>query len=183
MGIAVAGRRDEGLLDRAWAGPADQIPHRAGLVIRAGSPRTAERLLADDCTGGLVIEIEVSRREPKPTASKIKCHAIIGDDGTRETVRSRVINLIERGLEVHVVEDVNPEYWPEVLGHKDVVPRVVGDDQGRPDVPALPVIGQPAGDDLGICRIARPIDRLQMLAEGTLINDRGREVGQVAYVT
>src|SRR6185312_7502799 len=32
--VAVVLRRDEGLLDRAWADPADQVPHRAGLVVR-----------------------------------------------------------------------------------------------------------------------------------------------------
>ena len=34
MGIIDFGCRGEGLLDRARTGPADQVPHRAGLVIR-----------------------------------------------------------------------------------------------------------------------------------------------------
>src|ERR1035437_7544494 len=33
--IAVVGRRDERLLDGARAQPADQVPHRAGLVVGA----------------------------------------------------------------------------------------------------------------------------------------------------
>src|SRR5919204_6094648 len=58
--IAVVRRRDEGLLDRARADPADQVPHRAGLVVRAGRARPAERLLADDCPRRLVVDVEVA---------------------------------------------------------------------------------------------------------------------------
>src|SRR5213076_3331113 len=57
--VAVVGRRDEGLLDRARADPADQVPHRAGLVVRPGRARAAERLLPDDRAGRLVVDVEV----------------------------------------------------------------------------------------------------------------------------
>src|SRR5580765_5443591 len=58
-GIAVVRRRVEGRLDGAGARPADQVPERAGLVVRPGRARAAERLLADDRSGGLVVDVEV----------------------------------------------------------------------------------------------------------------------------
>src|SRR5713101_5347163 len=49
--VAVVGRRHERLLDRARARPADQVPHRTGLVVGAGCTATAERLLPDHGAG------------------------------------------------------------------------------------------------------------------------------------
>src|SRR5919201_557544 len=59
-GIAVVGRRDERLLDRARADPANQVPHRARLVVRPRCARAAERLLPDDRPGRLVVHVEVA---------------------------------------------------------------------------------------------------------------------------
>ena len=60
--VAVVRRRHERLLDRARADPADQVPQRARLVVRARGARAAERLLADDGAGRLVVDVEVARR-------------------------------------------------------------------------------------------------------------------------
>jgi hypothetical protein len=87
---------------------------------------------------------------PKPTARKIECLAIITDDRPSEPVRSRPINLIERGLEVGVIKDIDAQNRPEVFGGEDLVSRVVRHDQRRSHVPALAVVGDAAGDDLGI---------------------------------
>src|SRR5262249_16635151 len=57
--VSDAGRRVEVLLDRTRAGPAQQVEHRAGLVVRPGRSRAAERLLADHGAGGPVVEVEV----------------------------------------------------------------------------------------------------------------------------
>src|SRR5215208_2364607 len=45
--------------------PAQQVQHRPGLVIGAARPRAPEGLLADDRTGGLVVDVEVARGEPQ----------------------------------------------------------------------------------------------------------------------
>src|SRR5919204_3390086 len=58
--IPVVPRRDERLLDRARADPADQVPHRPRLVVRARRARAAERLLADDRARRLVVHVEVA---------------------------------------------------------------------------------------------------------------------------
>src|SRR6185437_6140538 len=58
--VAVIGRRHEQLLDRPGVDPADQIKDRARLVVGAAGPGAAERLLADDGAGGLVVDVEVA---------------------------------------------------------------------------------------------------------------------------
>src|SRR5436305_1547140 len=40
--VAIVRRGDEGLLDGAGAGPADEVPQGARLVVRAGGARPAE---------------------------------------------------------------------------------------------------------------------------------------------
>src|SRR4051794_36663149 len=66
--VAVVARRDERLLDRARCDPADQVPQRAGLVVRPRGAGAAERLLADDRAGRLVVDVEVSGRMTEPLA-------------------------------------------------------------------------------------------------------------------
>ena len=63
--VAMIGRRCERLLDRARRRPAHQVPQRPGLVVRARGARAAERLLADDRAGRLVVDVEVAGREPQ----------------------------------------------------------------------------------------------------------------------
>src|SRR4029453_10550583 len=58
--VAVFGRRHERLLDRARAHPADQVPHRAGLVVCSGRAGAPERLLTDDSACRLVVHVEVA---------------------------------------------------------------------------------------------------------------------------
>src|SRR5688500_3144611 len=61
-GVPVVARGDEGLLDRAGRDPADEVPHRAGLVVRPARAGAAEGLLADDRARGLVVDVEVAGR-------------------------------------------------------------------------------------------------------------------------
>src|SRR4029077_2299093 len=60
--IAIVARRDERLLDRPRRDPADQVPHRAGLVVRPGGACASEGLLADDGARRLVVDVEVAGR-------------------------------------------------------------------------------------------------------------------------
>ena len=63
--IPVVPRRAEVLLDRPRADPADQIQLRPGLVVGARRAGAAERLLADDRAGGLVVDVEVAGGIPE----------------------------------------------------------------------------------------------------------------------
>src|SRR6266496_2068060 len=66
--VGVVARRMLSPLDRAWAGEADEVPYRAGLVVGAGRAGSAEGLLADDGAARLVVDVEVAggvRRAPQ----------------------------------------------------------------------------------------------------------------------
>ena len=52
----------EGLLDRTWAYPADQVEVTAGLVVGAAAACAAEGLLAYHRAGGLIVDVEVTSR-------------------------------------------------------------------------------------------------------------------------
>src|SRR5687767_14260756 len=54
--ILVIRRRHQRLLDAPGARPPHQVPLRARLVIGAGRPRAAERLLTHHRPGGLVVD-------------------------------------------------------------------------------------------------------------------------------
>src|SRR5206468_419876 len=58
-------RRDERLLDRPRADPANEIQHRTGFVVGSGPARPAKRLLPDDGPGRFVVDIEVSGGIPE----------------------------------------------------------------------------------------------------------------------
>src|SRR2546423_135894 len=59
-GVAIVRRRGESFLDGPRANPADQVQLGTGLVVRSRSPSTAKRLLADDCSRWLVVDVKVS---------------------------------------------------------------------------------------------------------------------------
>src|SRR3954453_11184446 len=104
--IAVVARRDERLLDRARADPADQVPHRASLVVRAGCARAAERLLADDGAGRLVVDVEVARRVAQSRLRRVDRGAILGEDGAGEAVWRAAVDEVEHVLVLLLVVDV-----------------------------------------------------------------------------
>src|SRR5207253_1318846 len=94
--IAVVPRRREGLLDGARAHPADEVPHRAGLVVRAGRARAAERLLPDDGPRRLVVHVEVAGRVAKPVLRLLNRLAVLREDGAGEAVRRGLVDQLER---------------------------------------------------------------------------------------
>ena len=52
--------RHEGFLHGPGADPAHEVRFASSLVIGTGFSTATEGLLADDCTGGFVIDIEVA---------------------------------------------------------------------------------------------------------------------------
>src|SRR5262245_32119108 len=64
--IREVARRDEGLLDRTRRDPPTQVQGAARLVVRSRGAAPAERLLADDRAGGLVVDVEVSGGVAQP---------------------------------------------------------------------------------------------------------------------
>src|SRR5207244_5548003 len=94
--VAVVGRGHERLLDRTGAHPTDQVPHRARLVVRAGSARAAERLLTDDGAGRLVVDVEITRRIAKLLTREIDCITLAREDRAGQSVRRAPVDQVER---------------------------------------------------------------------------------------
>src|SRR5215471_15655317 len=97
--ITVVGRRHERLLDRTGGDPADEVEHRAGLVVGAARPGAAERLLADDRAGRLVVDVEVAGGVPQAVRGIGDRGAVGGQDRAGQRVRGGVGGLAEhRGV-------------------------------------------------------------------------------------
>src|SRR3989441_9541409 len=60
--VAKIGRRDERLLDRPRAHPAEQVHEAPRLVVRPRRARAAEGLLANDGARRLIVDVEVAGR-------------------------------------------------------------------------------------------------------------------------
>src|SRR4029079_5861862 len=86
VGVAVVLRRHERLLDGARRGPAQQVDRGPVLVVVAAGPAAAERLLADDRTGRLVVDVEVAGREAQLLAGPRDGAAVLGDDRSGQCV-------------------------------------------------------------------------------------------------
>src|SRR5437899_61140 len=94
--IAVVGGRHERLLDRARAYPTDEVPQRAWLVVCAASPCAAERLLADDRAGRLVVDVEVAGGVAQLFVGEIDCFALARKDRSGQSVRCAFVDQFER---------------------------------------------------------------------------------------
>src|SRR4051812_43934530 len=95
MRITVVRWRDERLLDRPSGDPADQVEHRACLVVGAACPGAAERLLADYRPGGLVVDVEVASAVAQRLRRLGDRGAVGGEDRTGQRVRRHVRGLGE----------------------------------------------------------------------------------------
>src|SRR5689334_11842509 len=147
--VAVVGRRHERLLDRARARPPDQVPHGAGLVVRPRRPRPAERLLADDRAGRLVVHVEVAGGVSQGVGRVLDRAPVGGEDRPRQRVRRRPVDQLERVVDLLLVVDVGGHDRAEQLPRHQVEARVAGLDHRRADEPALGVVAVTADDHLG----------------------------------
>src|SRR6476469_6436160 len=86
VGVLPVLGRDEGLLDRAGGGPAEEVDGGAGLVVGTRRTSAAEGLLADDGAGGLVVDVEVAGGEAQGVLGPGDGLAVLGDDRTGEGV-------------------------------------------------------------------------------------------------
>src|SRR5688500_2014857 len=131
--IAVVGRRHERLLHGPRADPADQVPERAGLVVRAGRARSPEGLLADDGPRGLVVDVEVAGGVAERCVRLLDGVAVVGEDGARERVRRAGVDELERVRPALVVVDVGGDDGPEQLLVHRPVAGILRLDHGRLD--------------------------------------------------
>ena len=98
--IAVVGRGNKSLLDHARGDPTDEVQDAACLVVGAGSAGSAERLATHNCSGRLVIDIEVSGSCAKLVGDSLKLETVLSEDGSGESVRRS--GVAEIGCIVHL---------------------------------------------------------------------------------
>ena len=180
-------RRHKGLLDRSRRGPAEQVPNRAGLVIRSRRAAAAKRLLSDDGAGRLVIDIEVAGGETQRAHCLVDGEAIGREDGPGQGIRRRRLELMHRRTPrpsriSRVVVDMHREDRPEVFVREYVVRRVRGLDDCRPDEEANTVIGLTAGQDVRRGLAMQPINDAAEPVECPPVDHGAAEVREVTDV-
>src|SRR5205085_10829203 len=151
--------------------PAHQVLLGAGLVVGAGGAAAAEGLLADDGAGGLVVDVEVAGREAELFAGGGRRGAVLGDDAAGEAVGRGGLHLLQHGVVVGVVVDVDAQDRAEVLVLEDLVLRVGGDQDRRADEVALGVVVGAAGHDLDGRVGLGAVDRRLVLGERAVVDD------------
>lgn len=151
MRIAVSGGRDERLLERTRRHPAQQVQRRARLVVGAREPTTAERLLSDDRAGGLVVDVEVARRESQCGGSLLDRGAILRDHGPGQCVRGCSVDHLEHVLPRTgdgVVVDVHSEDRAEIFGGERFVAGIVDEQHRGSYEPSDPLVVPTADGEL-----------------------------------
>ena len=87
--------RQQVFLYRARRNPPYQFQNRAGLVVGAAGPSAAERLLAHDSARRPVVDVEISGRLPQRGAGVGNGRAILGENGSRQSVARRAVDELE----------------------------------------------------------------------------------------
>src|SRR5262245_3196265 len=121
-GVAVVERRAERLLDRAGAHPPDEVELGARLVVRARSPRAAERLLAHHRARGLVVHVEVARGLAQRRRGLADRRPILGEDRPRERVGRRLVDDAERVFPLLVRIHPDRDHRAEDLLAEEAIP-------------------------------------------------------------
>src|ERR1043165_5415710 len=89
-------RRSERLLDTPRGHPPQQVEHGTRLVVGPARACPTEGLLTNDRPGGLVVDVEVSRRLPESLARFDDRRPVLGEYRTGEGVGTRGIDQRER---------------------------------------------------------------------------------------
>lgn len=80
-------RRVERLLDGTSGYPANEVQIGTGFVIGTRCPCSTERLLADNGTGRLVVEVEISGRVYQTGCRSGKYSAVLREQGASQGKR------------------------------------------------------------------------------------------------
>lgn len=81
--------------------------HTATLVVGARSPGASKGLLADDGTGALVVDVEVSGGVPQFRSHVHESSSLLGENGTSQTILGSRVDELERLFILFVVVDVD----------------------------------------------------------------------------
>lgn len=181
-GILDLGSRRELLLDAAGADEAGQKVQAAGLVVGARGAGAAERLLADDGSRALAVDVKVAGAVAQGVLGVDDGVAVRREDGAREAVLARAVDglaNVGKGLGRvyrHVVVDVGDEDGAEQLGGEELVVGRLGLVDGRVDKVALAAVVLAAGEE-GELRVALGgVNDARQLVEAGLVDDGADEI-------
>ena len=175
-------RRNERLFDRPRADPTNQVQHTTGLVVRTRRAPTTERLLSNDRTRRLVVDVEVPGSMCQALGQIDDDIAILSKNRSGQRVRRAGVALRQRLVELVVAVDMDGENRPEdLLAHQLEVRLLRQHDRGF-DEESLTSAVAAATDDLGVLRPLGVGDVLGDAVVGVAVDHRTHEVREVGGV-
>lgn len=175
-------RRDELLLDRAQADEAGEQVSATGLVVRTTGTRTTERLLTNNSTGALAVDVEVTGGVAEGFVRNFKGLAVLGEHGASQAIFTGLVDLLgdtsEVGLGGIAVGVDDEDRAEELAGKKGVVGVGCAVNSGL-DVPALGRVIGASSNQLKLGVILGFVDDLAKLVERRLVDNGTAEVREL----
>lgn len=142
---------------------------------RTRTTGTTERLLANNGTSRLVVDVVVTGGVAEESGGLDGGGTVSREDATSETVGGGLVDELAGLLEVGVLVDVGGEDGTEdLLLHGDRV-GVLGEDDGRLNEVTLRLVAGTTGDDLASLSLGL-LDVRDDLVEGELGAEKAKEV-------
>lgn len=173
---------DKLLLHGAQADEAGEQVGTASLVVGTAGTSTTERLLADDGTSALAVDIEVTGSVAQSIAGNLNGLTVLGKDRAGQTIGASVVDLVadleEVGLS-SIVIGVDDDDGSEKLAGKERVVGVGSAVDSGLDVPSLGRIIRTTSQELKLGVALGLIDNTGELVEGTLMDNGATKVGEL----
>lgn len=179
-------KRQEFLLDRPHADEAADQVGAASLVVGARSTSATKRLLADDGTGALAVDIEVTSRVPEGLLGEADGFPVLSEDGAGKGVGGSPVDSLanlREGIGGSIIVDVSDEDRAEELAAEERVGGVASSVNGRVDEVALATVVLAADEQLQFGVVLGLINDAGQLLERSLVDDGAAEVGEIGGVT
>lgn len=181
-GVGDLVRRDELLLDRAQADEAGEQVSATSLVVRTTGTGTTKRLLANNGTGALAVDVEVTGGVAEGLICYFKGLAVLREHGASQAIFTGLVNLLgdtsEFGLGGIAVGVDDEDGAEELASDKRVVGVGCAVDGGL-DVPALGRVIGASSNQLKLGIVLGFVDDLAELVERCLVDNGTAEVGEL----
>ena len=128
------------MFDTARAYPSQQIEWATCLVIGARGTRPSEGLLRDNCTGWLVVDVEVSSGEPKGIECRLDVLIIVRKNLTGQCVGAGLITYLKGLFELVIIIQEHRQYRAKNFLYHRLIIWVTGHDNRRFNEPTHAVI-------------------------------------------
>ena len=175
-GVGESSLGEELFLNQAGAGESSQDIGATGLVVGTTGTGTTERLLADQSSGGLAVDVEVTGRVTESILSLTDGTAVLGEDSTGQgETTTGLVDLLQGGGPFGIGVDVDGQDGSEDLLIEELVVGRVDLVDSRVDVVTDGAVVVTTGNQLnGGILVAAVDDRLDLL-EGAAVDDRAHE--------